>query len=104
MDPDGARDRTGRGRSRVRGDDGGMTEQTEERSIGKRANELNASIRYTMWSVFRLARPMADDARTAAAAKTLKSHSPAGLPLPALSPSRPRSSSKAACVLYGSTC
>ena len=44
-----------------------MTEQTEERSIGKRANELNASIRYTMWSVFRLARPMADDARTAAA-------------------------------------
>lgn len=48
-----------------------MTEQTDEktgeRSIGKRANELNASIRYTMWSVFRLARPLADDARTAAA-------------------------------------
>ena len=42
-------------------------EQTEERSIGKRANELNASIRYTMWSVFRLARPLADEARTAAA-------------------------------------
>ena len=31
-------------------------QQTDEqaRSIGKRANELNASIRYTMWSVFRL--------------------------------------------------
>ena len=25
--------------------------------LGKRANELNATIRYTMWSVFRLARP-----------------------------------------------
>ncbi len=44
-----------------------MTEQTEERSIGKRANELNDSIRYTMWSVFKLARPLADDARTTAA-------------------------------------
>src|SRR3954465_10961206 len=36
-------------------------EQTGERSIGKRANELNASIRYTMWSVFRLARPLEDE-------------------------------------------
>jgi hydrogen peroxide-dependent heme synthase len=36
---------------------------TEERSIGKRANELNASIRYTMWSVFRLARPLEDEGR-----------------------------------------
>src|SRR5215203_3289996 len=45
-----------------------MSEQgTEERSIGKRANELNASIRYTMWSVFRLARPLADDQRSRAA-------------------------------------
>ncbi|MGY2130171.1 hydrogen peroxide-dependent heme synthase [Blastococcus sp. SYSU DS0617] len=48
-----------------------MTEQTdaqtEERSIGKRANELNSMIRYTMWSVFRLDRPMADDVRTTAA-------------------------------------
>ena len=48
-----------------------MTEQTDEktgeRSIGKRANELNASIRYTMWSVFRLARPLADEQRSAAA-------------------------------------
>src|SRR5687768_5524633 len=46
-----------------------MSEQTEEqaRSIGKRANELNAAIRYTMWSVFRLARPLGDDQRTAAA-------------------------------------
>src|SRR5215218_9571767 len=42
-------------------------QQTEERSIGKRANELNAAIRYTMWSVFRLARPLADDQRQAAA-------------------------------------
>ena len=29
--------------------------ETEQRSLGKRANEINASIRYTMWSVFRLA-------------------------------------------------
>ena len=39
----------------------------EERSIGKRANELNAAIRYTMWSVFRLAGPLGDDQRSAAA-------------------------------------
>src|SRR3954449_12769664 len=44
-----------------------MSEQTEQRRIGKRANELNAQIRYTMWSVFRLARPLADDERPAAA-------------------------------------
>ena len=44
-----------------------MSEQTDQRSIGKRANELNATIRYTMWSVFRLARPLGDDQRTAAA-------------------------------------
>jgi len=44
-----------------------MSEQSEQRSIGKRANELNAQIRYTMWSVFRLARPLADDERPAAA-------------------------------------
>src|ERR671928_1407531 len=42
-------------------------QQVEERSIGKRANELNAVIRYTMWSVFRLTRPLADDIRAAAA-------------------------------------
>ncbi|WP_222266223.1 hydrogen peroxide-dependent heme synthase [Modestobacter marinus] len=41
-----------------------MSEQTGERSIGKRANELNSLIRYTMWSVFRLARPLGDDPRT----------------------------------------
>ena len=40
-----------------------MTDQPEQKSIGKRANELNASIRYTMWSVFRLARPFGDDPR-----------------------------------------
>ena len=44
-----------------------MSEQNEERSIGKRANELNATIRYTMWSVFRLARPLADEQRGGAA-------------------------------------
>jgi peroxiredoxin len=38
-------------------------EQTDQRSIGKRANELNAGIRYTMWSVFRLARPLEDEGR-----------------------------------------
>jgi hydrogen peroxide-dependent heme synthase len=43
-----------------------MSEQTGERSIGKRANELNAQIRYTMWSVFK-ARPLADDQRGPAA-------------------------------------
>ena len=51
-------------------DNGRMSEQqTDEqaRSIGKRANELNATIRYTMWSVFRLARPLGDDQRAAAA-------------------------------------
>ncbi|SDO50333.1 hydrogen peroxide-dependent heme synthase [Geodermatophilus sp. DSM 45219] len=40
-----------------------MSEQTDQRSIGKRANELNATIRYTMWSVFRLARPLGDEGR-----------------------------------------
>ena len=40
---------------------------TQERSIGKRANELNATIRYTMWSVFRLARPLPDEQRPAVA-------------------------------------
>jgi chlorite dismutase len=44
-----------------------MSEQTEERSIGKRANELNALIRYTMWSVFKLVRPLGDEQRSAAA-------------------------------------
>ncbi len=48
-----------------------MSEQTETpaetKSVGKRANELNALIRYTMWSVFRLASPLGDDQRTAAA-------------------------------------
>jgi peroxiredoxin len=42
-------------------------EQTEQRSVGKRANELNATIRYTMWSVFKLARPFGDEPRSAAA-------------------------------------
>jgi chlorite dismutase len=44
-------------------------QQTDEqaRSIGKRANEINSAIRYTMWSVFKLARPLGDEQRTAAA-------------------------------------
>jgi chlorite dismutase len=42
-------------------------EQTEQRSVGKRANELNATIRYTMWSVFSLRRPFGEDPRAAAA-------------------------------------
>ena len=44
-----------------------MSEQTDQRSIGKRANELNATIRYTMWSVFRLARPLDEEQRTVVA-------------------------------------
>ncbi|WP_104529243.1 hydrogen peroxide-dependent heme synthase [Blastococcus saxobsidens] len=41
----------------------------DQRSIGKRANELNDTIRYTMWSVFRLARPLADEGRHQVAAE-----------------------------------
>src|SRR3954469_21126999 len=33
----------------------------------KRGTELHATIRYTMWSVFKLTRPLADDQRSAAA-------------------------------------
>jgi hydrogen peroxide-dependent heme synthase len=45
-----------------------MSEQSaQQRSLGKRANELNAAIRYTMWSVFRLARPLPEGDRTALA-------------------------------------
>jgi chlorite dismutase len=45
-----------------------MSEQdSEQRSVGKRANEINAAIRYTMWSVFKLARPFGEDPRSAAA-------------------------------------
>ncbi|KQS63622.1 hydrogen peroxide-dependent heme synthase [Modestobacter sp. Leaf380] len=39
----------------------------EQKSIGKRANELNAQIRYTMWSVFKLAQPFGDADRQSAA-------------------------------------
>ncbi len=46
-----------------------MSEQTGERSIGKRANELNAQIRYTMWSVFKVARPLGEEARHQQAAE-----------------------------------
>jgi peroxiredoxin len=42
-------------------------ERADQRSVGKRANELNAAIRYTMWSVFRLARPLAEEQRAGAA-------------------------------------
>ena len=44
-----------------------MSEQTDQRSIGKRANELNAILRYTMWSVFRLVRPLGEEPRTTVA-------------------------------------
>src|SRR5918995_2463777 len=38
---------------------------TEKRPhAGKAAKELNAAIRYTMWSVFRLARPLGDADRS----------------------------------------
>src|SRR3954453_8571070 len=53
------------GAALVTGDNVSMRE--DQRSIGKRANDLNAGIRYTMWSVFRLARPLGDEQRTAAA-------------------------------------
>jgi peroxiredoxin len=36
---------------------------------GKRAKELNAQVRYTMWSVFRARRSLADDARDGIAAE-----------------------------------
>jgi chlorite dismutase len=39
----------------------------EGRIDGKQAKELNALIRYTMWSVFRVARPLGDDDRAAVA-------------------------------------
>ncbi len=39
----------------------------EQKSTGKRATELNAQIRYTMWSVFKLARPFGADSRQPAA-------------------------------------
>ena len=42
-------------------------EQTDQRSTGKRANELNAQIRYTMWSVFKAVRSLDDDQRGSAA-------------------------------------
>lgn len=35
-----------------------MSDQSPVRSTGKRANEINAAIRYTMWSVFALAEPL----------------------------------------------
>src|SRR3954454_708649 len=59
----------GRGSRRTARENEPMSEDqhTEERSIGKRANELNASIRYTMWPVVKLTRPLADDQRSAAA-------------------------------------
>ena len=45
-----------------------MSEQSaEQRSVGKRANDINAAIRYTMWSVFKLARPFGDEQRSAVA-------------------------------------
>jgi chlorite dismutase len=50
------------------------TEQagTEHQSNAARVKEINASIRYTMWSVFRLARPLGDADRAAEAAELEK--------------------------------
>ena len=45
-----------------------MSEQpAEQRSIGKRANEINAAIRYTMWSVFKVTHPFGEEQRAGAA-------------------------------------
>ena len=38
-----------------------------DKSIGKRANEINGAIRYTMWSVFALAEPLGPDREKLAA-------------------------------------
>jgi chlorite dismutase len=38
-----------------------------DKSVGKRANDINSSIRYTMWSVFALAEPLGDDRADCAA-------------------------------------
>ena len=43
------------------------TPTSAEQTNAARTRELNDTIRYTMWSVFRLARPLADDVRTSAA-------------------------------------
>lgn len=37
---------------------------TRESNVGKRAKELNETIRYTMWSVFRVDRPLGDSDRS----------------------------------------
>jgi chlorite dismutase len=42
---------------------------SEEKSVGKRANELNAMIRYVMWSVFRVRTPLPQDGRADLAAE-----------------------------------
>ncbi len=44
-----------------------MADMTEKRSKGKLAREINQTIRYAMWSVFRLDQPLADADRTAEA-------------------------------------
>jgi hydrogen peroxide-dependent heme synthase len=46
-----------------------MTEQARRPKAGKTARELNDTIRYTMWSVFRVARPFGHASRTELAAE-----------------------------------
>ena len=46
-----------------------MTEPTRAPNAGKQAREINDAVRYTMWSVFALARPLGDGDRTALGAE-----------------------------------
>lgn len=49
-----------------------MSDAPESKSNAARAKEINASIRYAMWSVFRLAEPLGDADRTAEGAEVEK--------------------------------
>jgi len=42
---------------------------SEQQPAGRTADEINSATRYTMWSVFKLARPLADEQRSSAAAE-----------------------------------
>ncbi len=42
-----------------------MSETTRPQGAGRNARDINKTIRYTMWSVFRLARPLGDGDRVA---------------------------------------
>ncbi|MFG0227273.1 hypothetical protein, partial [Streptococcus suis] len=49
-----------------------MTETDQEKTNAARTRELNDTIRYTMWSVFRLRDVLGDDADRAAEATDLE--------------------------------